>query len=259
MTYRVDPEAEVLDGGRLVTGGMSFQVQTQPGEPLWIVARLHAQQAGVVQVTVDGQAVGRWGYPPLPGEWLETIFVIPAGAVVSEQSEISLQVDTADPGFRHYAPYYFWFLQGEPQEEPTVIPRSLDVAFGPGIRLLGFDLEQPDLHPGELLSLTLYWQVDSSVESAARVFVHLYDAQGQLGPQTDGWAGRGTRPPYTWAPGEVVSDPRLIVLPPDLPLGPYTLEVGLYDDEGRLPASASTIGPFTENRVPLAEIEVSEP
>ena len=259
MTYRVDPEAEVLDGGRLVTGGMSFQVQTQPGEPLWIVARLHAQQAGVVQVTVDGQAVGRWAYPPLLGEWLETVFVIPAGAVVSEQSEISLQVDTADPGFRHYAPYYFWFLQGEPQEEPTVIPRSLDVAFGPGIRLLGFDLEQPDLHPGEPLSLTLYWQVDSSVESAARVFVHLYDAQGQLGPQTDGWAGRGTRPPYTWAPGEVISDSRLIVLPPDLPLGPYTLEVGLYDDEGRLPASASTIGPFTENRVPLAEIEVSEP
>jgi hypothetical protein len=57
----------------------------------------------------------------------------------------------------------------------------------------------------------------------------------------------------------VVSDPRLIVLPPELPLGPYTLEVGLYDDKGRLPASAPTIGPLTEHRVPLTEVEVSEP
>ncbi|RMF29440.1 MAG: hypothetical protein D6759_13850, partial [Chloroflexi bacterium] len=217
MRYRTDPDVEVLDGGRLVTGGMTFQVQTQPREPLWIVARLHAREAGAVRVVVNGQEVGRWAYPPLPGEWLESLFIVPAEAVTGERTEIQLIVDADNPDFRHYAPYHFWFLQGEPRQKPPSIAHPLDVAFRssaggsegpPSLRLLGFDLARSTLRPGEVVSLTLYWQATVPVTSAAKVFVHLYDAQGRLGPQTDGWAVFGTRPPYTWAVGEVIADRR---------------------------------------------------
>jgi hypothetical protein len=196
----------------------------------------------------------------VPGEWLETLFAVPSAAVTGEQTEMRLEVDAPDPGFRHYAPYYFWFLQGEPQKTNIVISHPLDVVFGPGLRLLGSDLAQRTWHPGETLSMTLYWQAtppSSSVSSQAQVFIHLYDAQGRLGPQTDGWPYFGTRPPYTWEGDWVVRDPRRIVLPPDLPPGRYTLQVGMYDERGRLAASSATMGPFVDNRVPLAEIQVS--
>ncbi|RMF29786.1 MAG: hypothetical protein D6759_13215 [Chloroflexi bacterium] len=129
----------------------------------------------------------------------------------------------------------------------------------PSLRLLGGDLARSTLRPGEAVSLTLYWQATVPVTSAAKVFIHLYDAQGRLGPQTDGWAVFGTRPPYTWAVGEVIADRRQVTLPPDLPPGRYSLEVGLYEDRGRLPALSETLGPFLEERVPLAQIQVRAP
>jgi hypothetical protein len=258
LRYRVDPQAQVLDGGRLVSGGMAFQIKARPTEPLWIVARLHAREAGAVRVIVNGQDVGRWAYPSVPGEWLETLFAVPSKVVTGEQTEIRLQVEALNPGL-HYAPFYFWFLQGTPQETTPVISHPLDVEFGPGLRLLGSDLAQRFLHPGETLSMTLYWQMAAPTDSQAKVFIHLYDAQGRLGPQTDGWPAFGTRPPYTWAANEMIRDPRRIILPPDLPPGRYTLEIGLYDEKGRLAASSATMEPFVDKRVPLAEIQVTAP
>ena len=251
MRYHAPPQAEVLDGGRVVSGGMSFQVATRSGQPLWIVARLHSRQAGAVQVAVDGHHVGRWTYPGLPGAWLETLFFVPAEAVTGERTEIRLDAEAAE-----VAPYYFWFLQGTLQEEPIAIPRSVDVTFDGELRLLGFALAQDVLRPGQVLSTTLYWQTGAPVESDAKVFLHLYDAQGTLGPQTDGWPVYGTRPPYTWQVGEVVRDPRALALPSDLPPGRYVLEVGLYDQARRLTPASTTVEVFYEGRVLLAEIEI---
>jgi hypothetical protein len=259
MRYHAAPQVTVLDGGRLVSGGMSFQVKTQPKEPLWMVARLHAREAGSVRVFVNGRDVGRWAYPAVPGEWLETLFAVPSDAVLGDKTEIRLQVDSPSPDFRHYAPYYLWFLQGEPGAPSGLVRHPLDVVFDSHLRLLGYDLAQAALHPGETLSVTLYWQATAPTASAAKVFVHLYDAQGRLGPQVDGWPTDGTRPPYTWSVGEVIRDPCRVLLPLELSPGHYSLQVGLYDEGGRLAASSVTMQPFFENRVPVAEIEVKSP
>lgn len=257
MVYRVLPEQEVLDGGRLLTGGMAFDVRTEPGEPLWIVARLHAQQAGAVRVEVDGRDGGRWAYPAVPGQWLETVFPLPAEAVTSRHTRVTLQVDAENADFRHYAPYYFWFLQGEAEIVPVEAEHRVSVVFGGEIRLLGFDLPVQEWHPGDTIPVTLYWQTERATDSDAKVFLHLYDAAGHLGPQSDGWAYYDTRPPYTWWPGEVVADPRAIPLPPDLESGRYSLEVGLYhpDGSGRLPAYLGGERQ-AEDRVVLTVIEV---
>ena len=262
LTYRVLPEREVLDGGRLLTGGMAFDVATEPGESLWIVARLHAQEAGAVRVEVDGRDVGRWFYPSVPSQWLETVFHAPAETIIGHQTRIVLRVDTDNPDFRHYAPYHFWFLQGEPEGIPAElmeIVHRVDVTFDEGFYLLGFDLPEGNWRPGDTLPVTLYWQVGVPTGSEDKVFLHLYDVDGDLGPQSDGWAFHGTRPPYTWWPGEVVVDPRLLALPADLPAGLYSLEVGLYnpDGSGRLPAYRDGVRQH-EERVVLAVIEVEE-
>jgi len=264
LTYRDLPEREVLDGGRLLTGGISFEAATRPGEQLQIVARLHAQEAGAVRVEVDGRDVGRWAYPATPGQWQETVFWVPAEAITGSRTHIVLRVE-ASPftppsppgggvGGGHYAPYHFWFLQGEVQ-----IERRVEVTFDGGLRLLGFDLPEQIWHPGDVVPVTLYWQATAPSQSEAKVFLHLYDANGHLGPQSDGWAFHGARPPHTWQPGEVVIDPRPLALPADLQPGRYSLEVGLYNPDGvaRLPAYLNDIRQH-EDRVPLAVIEVTE-
>ena len=74
----------------------------------------------------DGDDVGRWAYPAVSGQWLETVFRVPMEAITGHQTHISLQVDTDDPDFRHYALYHLWFLQGEAEEELAEIERKRD-------------------------------------------------------------------------------------------------------------------------------------
>ncbi|MBU0702259.1 MAG: hypothetical protein KKC18_00135, partial [Chloroflexi bacterium] len=259
LTYRVLPEQEALDGGRLLTGGVAFDVATRPGEPLWIVARLHAREAGAVRVRVNGSDAGLWAYPPVPGQWLETVFRVPAEQITAHQTRIALQVETDNPDFRHYAPYYFWFLQGEPEEPAIEIEHLLKATFDGEIFLLGFDLPEQAWYPGDAIPVTLYWQVAAPTQSEAKVFLHLYDTGGNLGPQSDGWAFYSTRPPYTWWPNEIVIDHQLLALPADLPPGQYSLEAGLYnpDGSGRLPAYLDGVRQ-REERVPLTTIKVQE-
>jgi hypothetical protein len=263
FTYHDLPEREVLDGGRLLTGGLSFEVATRPGEPLQIVARLHAQEAGAVRVEVNGRDMGRWPYPSAPGKWLETVFWVPAEAITGPRTRFAFRVEASPPlspphlgGMKggYYAPYHFWFLQGKVE-----IEHHVEATFDGGFRLLGFNLPERAWHPGDVVPATLYWQVTAPTQSKAKVFLHLYDANGNLGPQSDGWAFHGTRPPHTWYPGEVVIDPRPVALPADLQPGRYSLEVGLYNPDGlaRLPAYLNGVRQH-EDRVPLTVIEVTE-
>jgi hypothetical protein len=259
MHYRVIPTQEVLDGGRLLTGGMSFAIDSNPDEPIWIIARLHAREAGAVQVIVDGQKIGRWAYPQIPGQWLETIFRVPASAITASQTEITLQVDADNPAFRHYAPYYLWVLQGRPAREAVKIQHNVNVSFDERLRLIGFDLSKKSWRPGDVVSLNLYWQTPTPTDSDAKVFLHFYDSEGQIKAQSDSRAYFGTRPPYTWAPGETVIDPRRLTLPDDLPPGQYSIEVGLYKPDGgsRLQAYRNSVLQ-SQNRVLLKFIEITE-
>jgi hypothetical protein len=259
LTYRTDPEIEVLDGGRLLTGGIAFEIATQPHTDLWLVARLHAHEAGAVRVEVGGREIGTWAYPPVPGQWLETRFHVPAEAVDAPRTEVVLRVDPDVPGFRHYAPYYFWFWQGEPSEPATAVSTHVEAEFGEDLALVSFDLAERPWRAGEVVPIGLSWRAREATESPAKVFLHLYDAAGSLQAQSDGWAFHGTRPPYTWRPGETVRDPRALPLPADLPPGRYTLEVGLYHpEEGpRLPATVDGVRQI-EDRVVLAEPVVGE-
>jgi len=135
----------------------------------------------------------------------------------------------------------------------------VEVTFDGGLSLVGFDLPGRAWRPDDVVPVTLYWQAAAPTRSQARVFLHLYDASGNLVTQSDGWAYYDTRPPYTWWPDEVVADPRPLALPAELPVGSYSLEVGLYnpDGSGRLPAYRNGVRQ-REERVPLAVLEVTE-
>ena len=118
---------------------------------------------------------------------------------------------------------------------PIAFPMGKDL--GDAIRLLGYNLpgmttapdESVTVVTGDALHLTLYWQMLRRVETSYTVFIHLLDEAGQLRGQKDNIPVQGTYPSTEWVEGEVVEDSYQIAVATDAPLGPYQIEVGLYD------------------------------
>ncbi len=105
----------------------------------------------------------------------------------------------------------------------------VDVQLGGVARLAGV-LDLPEMvAPGDAVRFELAWEALREMETSYRVFVHLVDREGTVVAQDDGEPAGWTRPTTGWAVGEVVIDPRSLVVPA---AGAYEIRVGLYDAEG---------------------------
>ena len=122
----------------------------------------------------------------------------------------------------------FVFLSESPPPPPLAIQRSLYYNLGDKIALLGYGLSAAELHPGDVLELALRWQGLTHILQNYSVFVHLVDAEGRMWAQQDGVPLRELHPTTHWVEGEIISDPRELLLPQDLPHGRYRLQTGMY-------------------------------
>jgi len=117
----------------------------------------------------------------------------------------------------------------------VTITYPLEIDFGDGVRLLGYDLEAERLRLGGMVYLTLYWQARQPVEHRYKVFTHLLGEVFNAGSgnflwgQQDNEPVNGTRPTSTWRVGEVVVDSYAILLDQQSPAGRYAVEIGLYE------------------------------
>jgi hypothetical protein len=107
--------------------------------------------------------------------------------------------------------------------------QSADLQFSNGPRLTGYSFTPAVARPGETLLVTLQWQATARMSVDYTVFTQLWDASGQVAAQLDSQPASGTRPTSGWQPGEVIVDRKALLLPPGLPPGQYTLQVGVYD------------------------------
>jgi hypothetical protein len=145
--------------------------------------------------------------------------------------------------------------------EPPSFGHVVGANFDNQITLLGYDLPDTRVSPGQALPLTLVWQSQTSdIRASYTVFVHLVDHDGKIVAQADKEPGpREKRPTTSWVTGEVITDPVSIAIPPDAPPGACRLLVGLYlaADGSRLPvrhASGVQLGDSLE----LASVQVAE-
>lgn len=106
----------------------------------------------------------------------------------------------------------------------------LDVRVGPA-RLIGVD-RPVEVHAGETITVTLYWEVEAASGEDWRVFVHLGDPDRPPRAQHDGPPALGELPSGWWEPGDRFADPHPLRIPMDLPPGLYGLRVGLYRPDG---------------------------
>jgi hypothetical protein len=126
--------------------------------------------------------------------------------------------------------------------------QTLNISFGDRITLLGFTLIEDAQQP----QLILYWQADRPIPSDYTVFVHVFDAGGQLVAQFDSPPAAGAYPTSLWEMGEIIVDERGLN---NLSPGRYTLKVGLYDPlpDKRLPVTGLADGAIT-----LTELTVTQ-
>jgi len=118
---------------------------------------------------------------------------------------------------------------------PTNAPtQRVETPLDNGIVLEGYRLAARALKPGETLALTLVWRADGGATADHwKVFTHLLDGASQVVAQRDAEPADNLRPTTSWKPGERIEDNYGIIIPPSLPAGSYTLEIGMYAGEKR--------------------------
>ena len=111
---------------------------------------------------------------------------------------------------------------------PTV---TFDDDAAPVAALIGYDLDETAISPGQPFTVTLHWQARETADTGYVVFVHLV-REGNIVAQSDRVPAGGTRPTTGWLPGEFVADAHVLTIPPETPEGEeeeYVLLIGLYD------------------------------
>ncbi len=145
-----------------------------------------------------------------------------------------------------------------PLEPVEFHPQSkLEANFGNKIALLGYDLDESLLHPGETLHLVLYWQAKGEMREDYTVFTHLLDEENRIHVQRDGQPLGGNYPTSLWTPGERLRDEYELIVSPEVPAGEYRLEVGMYllSTGERLPVLDKE-GRMRDDRIVLEKVQV---
>jgi hypothetical protein len=147
----------------------------------------------------------------------------------------------------------------EPDEPSPQVSTRVDL--DGGLSLLGYDLsvsEDQPIRTGSRVGLYLYWQTTELLTESLKVFVHLFDPQGNLVTQHDSLPAMWTYNTKDWKPGEVIVDFHWMKVPPDVEAGEYTVVAGLYNEgSGKRWPVLGASGRFAGDHITLTRINLS--
>ena len=124
--------------------------------------------------------------------------------------------------------------------QPPASATPANIVFGDLARLEAHAFSPADLHPGDELTLTLYWRALSPTDVSYTLFTQLLGSDGQLRGQHDSPPGYGTLATDRWQPDQLLPDEHRFLIAADAPGGDYQLLVGFYN-------------PADGQRIPLAD------
>ena len=140
--------------------------------------------------------------------------------LIKEMPGVEVKVDVVAEG-------NLWHVQGLAAGTGPSRPRNGNLA---GIiALSGYAQSPRSTKPGDLLSVSLYWEALQPSPEDYHSFIHLLDSTGQKVAQSDHQPGGVYYPTSLWLPGERLRDDHVLRIPPDAPSGVYRLLAGMYD------------------------------
>ncbi|MGD8489432.1 MAG: glycosyltransferase family 39 protein [Anaerolineae bacterium] len=104
----------------------------------------------------------------------------------------------------------------------------LDVRFGEAIRLAGAHLAEPQVRPGERLTLDLYWVADAPLTADVWLLLELVDASGEFVMYKDGSPSAGRDTTDCWTLGTIVAARHRLAVPDEAPPGLYWITLSLH-------------------------------
>ncbi len=133
--------------------------------------------------------------------------------------------------------------------------------YGDFAELLGYDLLTPGetLHPGDALTLTVYYRSTAPTPVDYTQFFQLYAPGLGMAAQLDQPPLAGGNPTSTWTNGEVIADRVVLKVQPDAASGLYTLNTGFYNpNEGgaRIGVSMADGTRYADDQVPLFQVQI---
>jgi hypothetical protein len=149
-------------------------------------------------------------------------------------------------------------IKVQPDPIPAAKIQPLEVDFNRQITLTGYHLNQP-LSPGNLLNLTLFWQVEAPIEVDFTVFVQLVDQDDNIVAQKDNKPQNGFYGTTYWQPGEQIVDLHIFPIPADISPGRYDLLLGFYETETGLRLQIlDEVGVFKSDHMRLSDLEIRD-
>ena len=120
---------------------------------------------------------------------------------------------------------------------PSTPARPIDVTLGQAVSVRGADLPTAAVSRGGRVAARLHLSVTAALADDWQVFVHIDADDGGFRINGDHWPVRGRYHTTLWQPGEFIVDAFDVVVPTAAPAGTYTVWVGLYRGEQRLPVT----------------------
>jgi len=241
---------DMLDGVRFL-GAVLNRDQPKPGERLtvslfWQNAASRLADREVSLIMRDGRSVvHEWRGVPVDGtyptsRWKPSEIVrdtwdlvlpatMPSGAI---ELAVGLAAPTEMPS--QYLGLSSFTVQpvARTLTEPSIRTRQ-EARFGEVARLVGFDLRQRRVKPGDSADLTLIWQALAEGRDTLAVGLYLLDGDDRTVAQSEEEPAGGRRPTAGWTAGEFVEDAHELRVPRDVPRGRYRVAVGLVADDRR--------------------------
>ena len=103
------PDRVFIEGGRQPTRGERFHMRCRPGQPGALVLRTEAFRPFVLEVHVNGHALGMWRIPRQPLTWTEPIYEIPGDTFTTSIAKVELISVVWEEG--PYPSFHYWLLQ----------------------------------------------------------------------------------------------------------------------------------------------------
>ena len=147
------------------------------------------------------------------------------------------------------------------QLQPSLDVQLTGLTLGNSLSLPGYNVRPASLEAGDTVSITLWWETKTRMETDYTAFIHILGPDGQMLAQGDRLLRSGNRPTSRWRVGEVLRDEFQLVIPPAAQPGEYVVTAGVYywKTGERLPVSDAEGLRVSDDTITLGAITVAPP
>jgi hypothetical protein len=136
-------------------------------------------------------------------------------------------------------------------------PNPLNQNFNDEAQLVGYEYSSRQLHPGDDLEVTLYWEALPALETDYAIRVQLQGEDGMIYARGNTHVEARQYDGVDWHPGEVIRDVHTLTLDPNLSPGSYLIYVALIDSETKEPQNIiAEDGHWINDHLLLARLNV---